>query len=168
MNKPIDMLICNAGIMALPELKLANGVELQFAVNHLGHFILVNSLIDSVKKAEQGRIVMVSSCAHNNAPEVGIDFDNLDGSQSYEAWTAYGRSKLANGLFAAELGAGGRRRGRSHRLRLVSTAVDANLGRYRAPYVSFLDRPERTAAPSCDNSVSPDIYLFLVRFARLR
>ena len=115
MNKPIDMLICNAGIMALPELKLANGVELQFAVNHLGHFILVNSLIDSVKKAEQGRIVMVSSCAHNNAPAVGIDFDNLDGSQSYEAWAAYGRSKLANGLFAAELAR-----------RLKETAVTAN------------------------------------------
>lgn len=103
MDMPIDALICNAGIMALPDLKLANGVELQFAVNHLGHFILVNGLLPSVKKAQQGRIVMVSSCAHNSAPEVGIDFDNLDGSQSYEPWAAYGRSKLANGLFAAEL-----------------------------------------------------------------
>ncbi|MEP1594025.1 MAG: SDR family NAD(P)-dependent oxidoreductase [Halieaceae bacterium] len=115
MNKPIDMLICNAGIMALPELRLANGIELQFAVNHLGHFVFTNGLIESIKRADQGRIVMVSSCAHNNAPEVGIDFDNLDGSQSYEAWTAYGRSKLANGLYAAELAR-----------RLKDTGVTAN------------------------------------------
>jgi NAD(P)-dependent dehydrogenase (short-subunit alcohol dehydrogenase family) len=103
MNTAIDMLICNAGIMALPELELVNGIERQFVVNHLGHFILVNELIEPVKKADRGRIVMVSSCAHNLAPESGIDFDNLDGSQSYAPWVAYGRSKLANGLFAAEL-----------------------------------------------------------------
>lgn len=103
MNIAIDMLICNAGIMALPKLELVNGLERQFVVNHLGHFLFVNGLVDSVKKAERGRIVILSSCAHQLAPPVGIDFDNLDGSQSYEPWVAYGRSKLANGLFAAEL-----------------------------------------------------------------
>ena len=103
MNLPIDALICNAGIMALPELKLANGIELQFAVNHLGHFVFANELLERVKQAEQGRVVMLSSCAHFFAPEEGIDFDNLDGSKSYHPWRAYGRSKLANVLYAAEL-----------------------------------------------------------------
>jgi NAD(P)-dependent dehydrogenase (short-subunit alcohol dehydrogenase family) len=103
MNIPIDMLICNAGIMALPELELVNGLERQFVVNHLGHFVFVNGLVEAVKKADSGRIVMLSSCAHQLAPPEGVDFDNLDGSQSYEGWTAYGRSKLSNGLFAAEL-----------------------------------------------------------------
>jgi NAD(P)-dependent dehydrogenase (short-subunit alcohol dehydrogenase family) len=103
MNIAVDMLICNAGIMALPELQLVNGLERQFVVNHLGHFVFVNGLVDAVKRADRGRIVMLSSCAHQLAPPEGVDFDNLDGSQSYEGWTAYGRSKLANGLFAAEL-----------------------------------------------------------------
>jgi WW domain-containing oxidoreductase len=103
MDTAIDMLICNAGIMALPELRLANGLELQFVVNHLGHFVFTNALIDQVRKSPAGRVVILSSCAHNAAPEVGIDFDNLDGSKSYAPWPAYGRSKLANGLFAAEL-----------------------------------------------------------------
>ena len=103
MGRPIDMLICNAGIMALPELELVYGLERQFVVNHLGHFLLVNQLLESVSKAKQGRVVMVSSRAHRMAPESGIDFDNLDGSVSYTPWEAYGRSKLANGLFAAEL-----------------------------------------------------------------
>lgn len=103
MDLPIDMLICNAGIMALPELQLVYGLERQFVVNHLGHFLLTNLLIDNVKRAEQGRIVNVSSCAHEFAPEKGIEFDNLDGSKGYSGWPAYGQSKLANCLFTAEL-----------------------------------------------------------------
>ncbi len=103
MGTPIDGLITNAGIMALPELELANGVEKQFAVNHLGHFVFANALLERVKQAKQGRVVMLSSCAHFFAPEEGIDFDNLDGSKSYHPWRAYGRSKLANVLYAAEL-----------------------------------------------------------------
>ena len=98
---PLDALICNAGIMALPELQLVNGLEAQFAINHLGHFLFTNNLLPAVKKASSARIVMVSSCAHFRAPEMGIDFDNLDGSKSYAPWVAYGQSKLANGLFAA-------------------------------------------------------------------
>lgn len=103
MDTAIDMLICNAGIMALPDLTLSQGLELQFVVNHLGHFLLTNRLLDQVRKSPHGRIVILSSCAHNMAPPEGIDFDNLDGSKSYRGWTAYGRSKLANGLHAAEL-----------------------------------------------------------------
>ncbi len=103
LNMPIDMLICNAGVMAVQELRLYNGVEMQFTVNHLGHFLFVNELLPSVKAADKGRIVILSSCAHHSAPAEGIDFDNLDGSKSYSPRVAYGRSKLANGLHALEL-----------------------------------------------------------------
>jgi NAD(P)-dependent dehydrogenase (short-subunit alcohol dehydrogenase family)/predicted DNA binding CopG/RHH family protein len=102
MGMPLDGLITNAGIMALPELELVNGVEKQFAVNHLGHFILVNQLQEPVLAAPQGRFVMLSSKAHR-AAENGIEFDNLDGSRHYDPWTAYGVSKLANALCSREL-----------------------------------------------------------------
>ena len=100
LNKPIDALICNAGIMALPKLELANGFDQQFNTNHLGHFILVHNLLERVKQAEQGRLVMLSSLAHKMAPAGGINFDNLDGSKGYKDWTFYGQSKLANLLTA--------------------------------------------------------------------
>ncbi len=102
MNTPLDGLITNAGIMALEQLQLVNGVEKQFAVNHLGHFILINQLQETVLAAEQGRFVLLSSRAHRRA-ENGIEFDNLDGSQHYEPWGAYGVSKLSNALCAREL-----------------------------------------------------------------
>jgi NAD(P)-dependent dehydrogenase (short-subunit alcohol dehydrogenase family) len=99
---PLDGLITNAGIMALPERELINGVEKQFAINHLGHFILINQLQDTVVAAPQGRFVILSSLAHRRA-ENGIEFDNLDGSKHYDPWTAYGVSKLANALCSLEL-----------------------------------------------------------------
>ncbi len=97
----LDGIICNAGIMALPELQQAHGFELQFFTNHIGHFILVTGLLDSL--ADQGRVVMLSSGAHMMAPKGGIQFDNLSGEKSYRSWTAYGQSKFANLLFAKEL-----------------------------------------------------------------
>ena len=103
LNLPIDVLLCNAGIMALPKLELANGFEQQFNTNHLGHFLLVHNLLDRVKQAEQGRIVMLSSLAHKMAPSKGINFDNLDGNKYYKDWTFYGQSKLANLLTAVAL-----------------------------------------------------------------
>lgn len=103
LNIPIDVLICNAGIMALPKLETANGFEQQFNTNHLGHFLLVNRLLESVTTASQGRIVMLSSLAHKMAPLGGILFDNLDGSKWYKDWPFYGQSKLANMLTALAL-----------------------------------------------------------------
>jgi NAD(P)-dependent dehydrogenase (short-subunit alcohol dehydrogenase family) len=100
---PIDMLILNAGIMALPELEQINGIEKQFFVNHIGHFVLTSYLLPQVTAAAQGRIVVVSSSGHSFAPEGGIDFSNLSGERDYSPWTAYGISKLANGLFVLEL-----------------------------------------------------------------
>jgi NAD(P)-dependent dehydrogenase (short-subunit alcohol dehydrogenase family) len=102
MDVALDMLILNAGIMQLPELQLSNGVERQFAVNHVGHFLLTMRLLEQVKAADAGRVVVVSSGAHRWAPE-GIRFDNLDGSKGYEPREAYGVSKTANGLFSREL-----------------------------------------------------------------
>lgn len=103
MDMPVDMLILNAGVMALQEQSAVNGMETQLAVNHLGHFLLANRLQDQVVAAKAGRVVVVSSGAHRWAPEVGIEFDNLEGARDYEPFKAYGQSKLANGLFCREL-----------------------------------------------------------------
>lgn len=101
LGHPLDAIICNAGIMALPELKQAFGYELQFFTNHVGHFILVTSLLDQLSDA--ARLVVVSSDAHKLAPAEGVNFKNLSGERGYQPWTAYGQSKLANILFAKEL-----------------------------------------------------------------
>ncbi len=103
LDTAIDMLILNAGVMALPELRQVNGIERQFVVNHLGHFLLADRLKESVIAARQGRVVVVSSSAHVWASEEGIEFDNLSGERGYDPFVAYGQSKLANGLFSREL-----------------------------------------------------------------
>ncbi|MEM8497751.1 MAG: SDR family NAD(P)-dependent oxidoreductase [Pseudomonadota bacterium] len=99
----LDVLLCNAGIMALPELNQAHGLELQFLCNHIGHFLLINKLLPLLRNAEQGRIVLVSSDAHKLTVKGGIDFDNLTGEQGYNDWKFYGQSKLANILTAVAL-----------------------------------------------------------------
>lgn len=100
MNVPIDMLVCNAGVL-FRERRQLRSLEMHFVVNHLGHFILVNHLLNEVIAAPQGRVVVVGSKSHRNAPAEGIRFDDLSG----QSWTssAYGHSKLANGLFSLEL-----------------------------------------------------------------
>jgi NAD(P)-dependent dehydrogenase (short-subunit alcohol dehydrogenase family) len=100
LDTPLDALVCNAGVL-LTELQQVRGLEMQFVVNHLGHFILVNRLLDRVTAAPQGRVVVVGSMAHRQVPAGGIQFDNLSG----RGWErqAYGHSKLANGLFSFEL-----------------------------------------------------------------
>ena len=103
---PLDILVCNAGINTFGELEMVNGVEKIFAVNYLGHFVLVNRLMHLVKQAQAGRIVHVGSrSAYRQAPAVGIDFDNLRGEGVFDSQEAYGRSKLANALFSLELAA---------------------------------------------------------------
>jgi len=104
LDQPLDMLICNAGIMGLPERRVSHGVEQQFAVNHLGHFLLVNRLLDQVTAAEDGRVVVVSSELHRRAPAQGIKFDDLAwAAGAYDGFSAYAHSKLANILFVREL-----------------------------------------------------------------
>ncbi len=93
----IDVLINNAGVMVPPLSRTAEGFELQFGTNHLGHFALTNLLLEQIG----GRVVTVSSTAHRMGR---IDFDDLNWERrSYRAWAAYGQSKLANLLFTAEL-----------------------------------------------------------------
>jgi NAD(P)-dependent dehydrogenase (short-subunit alcohol dehydrogenase family) len=132
MDLPIDMLILNAGIMALQELEIVNGVEKQFAVNHLGHFLLTEHLVDTVRRSQAGRVIVVSSGAHRWAAPYGIDFDNLDGSKSYDPFAAYGQSKTANGLFSRELA----RRladGNASSNSLHPGVIDTNLDRHLPP-----------------------------------
>lgn len=92
----IDILINNAGVMIPPYSKTADGFELQFGVNHLGHFLLTNLLLDRIKKSRAGRIVNVSSMAHLHGK---INFGDLQSKQSYSRTAAYSQSKLANILF---------------------------------------------------------------------
>jgi WW domain-containing oxidoreductase len=100
---PLDAIVANAGIAHLPTLQTRYGVEMQFLVNHIGHFALVNGLLDLVRNGS-GRIVVVGSSAGiHQAPSEGIMFDNLDGAKSYDPSVFYGQSKLANSLFAKEL-----------------------------------------------------------------
>jgi NAD(P)-dependent dehydrogenase (short-subunit alcohol dehydrogenase family) len=96
---PLDILVNNAGIMALPELELtAEGWELQFATNHLGHFALALGLRDALAAAGRARIVAVSSTAHLRSPVVFEDIHFA--ARPYEPLLAYGQSKTANALFA--------------------------------------------------------------------
>src|SRR5258707_13519440 len=100
---PLDAVVANAGIANLPALQTRYGVEMQFLVNHIGHFALVNQLCDLVRDGS-GRIVIVSSDASiKQAPAEGIMFDNLDGHRSYRPITFYGQSKLAAAIYAKEL-----------------------------------------------------------------
>lgn len=101
LDRPLDAIICNAGIMALPRAETKAGCELQFLTNHVGHFMLVTGLQKAL--ADEGRIVVVSSDAHRRAPAVGIRFDDLAGAKEYSPWGHYGQSKLANILFARAL-----------------------------------------------------------------
>lgn len=96
----IDMLILNAGII-LGDWQQVNGLEKQFVVNHLGHFILTNRLRDRVTAMDGGRVVVVGSGNHRDAPEGGIQFNDLSGRDWYRR--GYAHSKLANGLFSFEL-----------------------------------------------------------------
>jgi NAD(P)-dependent dehydrogenase (short-subunit alcohol dehydrogenase family) len=108
---PIDLLINNAGVMTPPLMRTAEGFELQFGTNHLGHFALTNLLLEQIT----GRIVTVSSTGHR----IGrIDFGDLNWERKpYSAWRAYAQSKLANLLFTAEL---------QRRLSLVGSSVLSN------------------------------------------
>jgi NAD(P)-dependent dehydrogenase (short-subunit alcohol dehydrogenase family) len=96
----LDLLINNAGVMAPPRRRTADGFELQFGTNHLGHFALTGGLIGAMEGREDARVVTVSSQAHRTGR---IAFDNLGGERRYFRWRAYGQSKLANLLFALEL-----------------------------------------------------------------
>jgi len=99
--KCIDVLVNNAGVMRLPQSKTADGFEMQFGTNHLGHFALTGLVLDLLLAAPKPRVVTVGSHAHRKGE---IHFDDLMSEQRYDRWEAYCQSKLANLLFHFELG----------------------------------------------------------------
>ncbi|XP_074581553.1 short-chain dehydrogenase TIC 32 B, chloroplastic-like [Curcuma longa] len=108
MNLPLNLLINNAGIMFCPYTLSEDGIEMQFATNHLGHFLLTDLLLEKMKSTAkstgiEGRIVNVSSLAHSHTYPEGIRFDKINDTDTYNDKFAYGQSKLANVLHANEL-----------------------------------------------------------------
>ncbi|UJR16853.1 hypothetical protein I4U23_003752 [Adineta vaga] len=96
---PINILICNAGIMACPYAKTVDGFESQFGVNHLAHFLLATSLLPELKPGKPSRVVMVTSVV---SKFYGINFDDINWEKTYDKWLAYGQSKTANILCARQ------------------------------------------------------------------
>ncbi|WP_293902070.1 SDR family NAD(P)-dependent oxidoreductase [Phenylobacterium sp.] len=127
-GKPFDVVICNAGVMATPFGRTADGFETQFGTNHLGHFVFVNRIAALIK--DGGRLVNLSSSGHRFS-DVDLEDPNFDTTE-YTPFGAYGRSKTANVLFAVEFD-------RRHKARGVrATAVhpggiQTELGRHMTP-----------------------------------
>eukprot|EP00794_Sanderia_malayensis_P007970 gene7970-8829_t len=130
----LDILINNAGIMACPFAKTEDGFQTQFGVNHLGHFLLTNLLVDLIEKSAPSRIVIVSSLAHRFL--TSVNFDKVNDESSYDPMNAYSESKLANVLFANELS----KRLKNKNVSVFSLhpgVVTTELGRYS----SFMNHP---------------------------
>jgi NAD(P)-dependent dehydrogenase (short-subunit alcohol dehydrogenase family) len=136
---------------------------MQFLTNHLGHFVLVNRLLERVTEAPAGRVVMVSSLGHYTTVAGGINFDNLSGKKRYVPFLFYGQSKLANLLMSNELA----RRLRSSRATsnaihpgIIKTALGRNMGSLRTTLAVLASWPvsrsiEQGAATQCYVATSP-------------
>ena len=133
----IDLLINNAGVMAPPRQLSAQGFELQFAVNHLGHFALTQQLLPVLRPG--ARVVHVSSGASYFGR---IAFDDLQGEQRYDAWAAYAQSKLANMMTALEL----QRRLDAQGAKVLSIAAHPGLARTNLQPTSVAARGSRVEA----------------------
>src|SRR6266849_2690519 len=122
-RQSVDLLINNAGVMALPRRQTtADGFEMQFGTNHLGHFALTARLMPLLRRASGPRVVSLSSLAHRTG---FIDFDDLQGARVYSPWKAYGQSKLATLMFALEL----QRRSDAAGWNLISNAAHPGFAR---------------------------------------
>ncbi len=99
-DEELDVIIANAGIMAVQQLELIYGIESHLFVNHFAHAFLIDGLLGQLKS--DGRVLVLSSGAHNNARS-GIDLNDLGWKRRYSAWAAYGQSKLANILYVKAL-----------------------------------------------------------------
>jgi NAD(P)-dependent dehydrogenase (short-subunit alcohol dehydrogenase family) len=126
-HERVDVLIANAGVMACPKRATADGHELQFGTNHLGHFLLVNRLMPLLLAGAPARVVMLSSAGHDFS-DVSLDDPGFEHTE-YDPWIAYGRSKTANVLFAVELDRRFRQRG-VRAAALHPGAIITDLGRH--------------------------------------
>ncbi|KAK1408283.1 hypothetical protein QVD17_39925 [Tagetes erecta] len=170
-NLPLNILVLNAGIMSPPFTLSQDNIELQFATNHIGHFLLTNLLLDTMKKTstkcqKEGRIVIVSSELHKMSYTEGIRFDKINDEKSYHAFYAYGQSKLANVLHAKELA----RRLQEERANVTVNSlhpgvIKTNLQRNQGTIASFFSRVAFTflknipqgAATSCYVALHPQV-----------
>ena len=100
-HQTVDILVNNAGVMAMPEGRTIDDFETQFGINHLGHWTLTAKLLPALLRADAGRVVAVTSVARHQGKPVDLDDPHLE--NDYDAWAAYGRSKLANFHFAIGL-----------------------------------------------------------------
>ena len=141
----LDLLINNAGIMACPETRIGNGWESQFAVNHIGHFLLTKELMDTMAENDGARFVSLSSSAHSLT---GILWDDIHfRNNSYDKWMAYGQSKTASSLVAIEF----------HR-RMVDKGVSGfsvHPGGILTPLQRHLQKEEMVALGWMDEEGSP-------------
>ncbi|MBN3822093.1 SDR family NAD(P)-dependent oxidoreductase [Burkholderia sp. Ac-20384] len=101
-RRDVDIVINSAGVMACPETRVGDGLEAQMAVNHLGHYALVNGLWPVLAQGDGARVVAVSSLGHRLSQ---IRWDDVQFAHGYDKWLAYGQSKTANALFAVQLDA---------------------------------------------------------------
>ena len=127
-GRPFDLVIANAGVMATPFGKTADGFETQFGTNHLGHFVLVNRIASLMKPGS--RLVNLASAGHRFS-DVNLEDPNFD-QGGYSEFGAYGRSKTANVLFAVEFD----RRHRDRGVRAVAVhpgGIHTELGRHMTP-----------------------------------
>jgi NAD(P)-dependent dehydrogenase (short-subunit alcohol dehydrogenase family) len=144
-GKPFDVVICNAGVMATPFGKTADGFETQFGTNHLGHFVLVNRIAPFLKPG--ARLVNLSSAGHRFS-DVDLDDPNFEHTP-YAEFVAYGRSKTANALFAVEFD----RRHKADGVRATAVhpgGIQTELGRYMTPEVTqaMIDSINTAARPA--------------------
>jgi NAD(P)-dependent dehydrogenase (short-subunit alcohol dehydrogenase family) len=100
-GEPLHVLVNNAGVVQTSRTETVDGIETTFAVNHLAYFLLTNLLLERIRASAPARIVIVSSEAHKLGGP--LDFDDLGSAKRFSAFPVYGRSKLANLLFAREL-----------------------------------------------------------------
>src|SRR5277367_5441800 len=154
-GKPFDLVICNAGVMATPAGKTADGFETQFGTNHLGHFVLVNRIASLMKPGS--RLVNLSSAGHQLS-DVDLDDPNFERTP-YSAWVSYGRSKTANVLFAVEFDR--RHKGDGVRAAAVHPGgIQTELGRHMTPEVrqQLTDRLVQINAANAAAGLPPFTY----------